>query len=272
MSTEAPSTSHFDMVDEVVAFALTKHDAGLFHGGRRKKLWEHNELQMRIDECDDWYSWNIDDQKLFKHTGAKLTSDNLCDKAIELKWLLHGLFKRADCNRKRRLVKYYVRVWGGIRRNSEETIRKYACHSPEELISRGVAGIASWSKALALHDPSTYAIYDARVAVSLNYIVARKGDRGRDERRGFPVPPSQNAYISNARRVCETLSRRFGIACHDKSSFYPEYCRCIAKSANILSERLNRRICMHRVEMMLFALAEQSAHGLFAFERSSSAF
>ena len=116
----------------------------------------------------------------------------------------------------------------------------------------------------------TYAIYDSRVAVSLNYIVARKGDRGRDERRGFPVPSSKNAHISNARKVCKTLSQRFGIACHDKSSFYLEYCRCIAKSANILSKRLNRRICMHRVEMMLFALAEQSAHGLFAFERFSS--
>ena len=270
MNTEAPSTSHVDIVDDIVAFALTKHDAGLFRGGRRKELWKNNELQVRIDECDVWYSWNIDEQKLYKHTGARLNSDNLCDKNIELKWRLHDLFKRADCDSKQRLVRCYVQVWGGINGNSEETNRRYACHSPDELISRGAAGIASWSKALVLHDPSTYAIYDSRVAVSLNYIVARKGDRGRDERRGFPVPPSKNMHISNARKVCKTLSQRFGVACHDKSSFYLEYCRCIAKSANILSKRLDQRICMHRVEMMLFALAEQSAHGLFAFERFSS--
>ena len=146
-----------------------------------------------------------------------------------------------------------------------ETIRRYACYSPTRLIRRGVVGIASWSKALVLHEPSKYAVYDARVAVTLNYLVSRASGRG--ERRGFPVPASRNETIQNARRVCKTLSRRLDIACHDESSFYLEHCRCIKESARVLSKRLNGSVCMHRVEMMLFAMAEQSAHGLFAVER-----
>lgn len=197
-----------------------------------------------------------------------MTSDTLCDKNVELKWALHERFKGGSCDEKQRLVRYYVGEWGGIRRNSEETIRRYACYSPTRLIRRGVVGIASWSKVLVLHDPSKYAIYDARVAVTLNYLVSRASRAsGRGEPRGFPVPASRNETIQNARRVCKTLSRRLDLACHDESSFYLEYCQCIMESARVLSKRLNESVCMHRVEMMLFAMAEQSAHGLFAVER-----
>ncbi len=40
----------------------------------------------------------------------------------------------------------------------------------EELLGKGISGVASYSKVLAIREPETFAIYDARVAVSLNAI------------------------------------------------------------------------------------------------------
>ena len=68
------------------------------------------------------------------------------------------------------LIEYYISTWGGIHTNSEESMMEYSTLSASELIKLGKKGIASWSKAIVVHDPEEYAIFDARVAISLNCI------------------------------------------------------------------------------------------------------
>ena len=264
----------FNLAEEIAGFAQEGHDRTLFDGGQR--LWERDELRPRIDECEHWYRFPINDDVLNKHTGITLKSSNKCARNIELKWELHRRFKSAGCEGKQRYTRYYVREWGGIKTNSDETIRRYACYAPDKILKRGVTGIASWSKALVLHDPSCYAIYDARVAVALNYIVARRSGplaRRIEGRRGFPVPRGQNNTIESARRTCKTLWGRFHtwIECQDgkDSGFYCYYLDSIKEAASLLTERGHEGVCMHRIEMMLFGLAESCAQGLFAADRLS---
>ena len=65
---------------------------------------------------------------------------------------------------------WYVLNWGGVKGNKKETLEKYIQSQNSELISLNGKGIASWSKILSVRDPKAYAIYDARVAISLNSI------------------------------------------------------------------------------------------------------
>jgi hypothetical protein len=52
-----------------------------------------------------------------------------------------------------------------------ETVAQYAQQSPEKLIAqRIVCAIASWSAIESIHDPDKYAIYDSRVAFTLNSV------------------------------------------------------------------------------------------------------
>lgn len=66
----------------------------------------------------------------------------------------------------------YIRRWGGLVANSDNTILDYASKSNRQLIDLGTRGIASWSKLLAVRNPRKYPIYDARVAFSLNALQA----------------------------------------------------------------------------------------------------
>jgi hypothetical protein len=69
--------------------------------------------------------------------------------------------------RRYELANWYVRVWGGIRRNESETIRAYCDSSEEQLASSTWKGIATWSKILVIRNPDKYAIYDARVGAAI---------------------------------------------------------------------------------------------------------
>ena len=58
--------------------------------------------------------------------------------------------------------------WGGVRANRDATLAAYAASSDEELLRRGVVGVASWSKILVIRKPERYVIHDARVGAALN--------------------------------------------------------------------------------------------------------
>lgn len=113
----------------------------------------------------------------------------------------HSLWKEAVRQRDKaariRLVRTQIEDWGGIRKNREALIEQYALQPASKLISRGSSGISSWSKALAIRDPRQFAVYDARVALTLNalqVILVGRVDFL------FPVPPTQNRTIEAARR------------------------------------------------------------------------
>ena len=140
-----------------------------------------------------------------------------------------------------------------------------------------LSSIASRSKALVLHDPSRYAIYDSRVAVSLNHLVIRRVGPGRgyigrkDGRKCFPLPPTKAQGTRAVHKACRTLSRRYDIPFYSSTSseFYKDYLRAIREAAERLSDSERREICMHWVESMLFGMAERCAAGLHAACRFS---
>ena len=81
--------------------------------------------------------------------------------------------------------------WGGV----EALIWNHY----NELIKRGINGVSSWSKALVLHDCNKYAIFDARVSSSLNYLQVINNTK---EKILFPrwlgyVPPTDSADLQS---------------------------------------------------------------------------
>ena len=113
-----------------------------------------------------WYDWPIPDAKL--PSGIVVKPGSSYQRNIDLKHALHSAWIKGDKARRYELACFYVRDWGGIKRNSEDKLRRYAAASADELISNGYDGVATWSKILCMHDPDRYAIFDARVSVALN--------------------------------------------------------------------------------------------------------
>ena len=123
-----------------------------------------------VNENNDWYNWReINEDKL--PMGIELPEGNQYLKNVVLKKELNKKWKESqNVEDKLILIKYYIATWGGIHTNSLESMEEYSKLSASQLIKNGKKGIASWSKAIVVHDPNEYAIFDARVAISLNCI------------------------------------------------------------------------------------------------------
>src|SRR3990167_7078567 len=129
-----------------------------------------NLAQDLITPENRWYTWPIDVARLPE--GISLPNGSPYYQNVSLKQQLNERWENADNQKKVALVDYYIAVWGGIRTNKPEKIRSYALQAPDQLIALGKTGIASLSKALCIRDPNDYAIYDARVSVTLNALQA----------------------------------------------------------------------------------------------------
>ncbi len=262
-------TSGFDLAHSIVALA--------------NRRWTPNgELHQspRVVDTVEWFqcTWPINDTKLRECTDVTLRSYSHLDRNVELKYELHKRFENADDEEREKLVRYYVKSWGGIKKIGDDTCRQYAHEPAEDLARRGLENIASRSKALVLHDPSCYAIYDSRVAVSLNYLVIRRVGHGdyigqKNGRKCFPLPQPRAHWTQNAHEACRTLSEpeRFNIPFYDKNEpdFYTDYLSGVREAAARLSASEGRKICLQWVESMLFGMAEQCAQGLYAACRLS---
>lgn len=270
---ERPGVSDFDLPRAIVALANEPFDP--MPGGMKTPETARGKLRRVVDTVE-WYTWPIDAERLHARTDTTLRCHSALDRNIELKHALHARFRNALGDERERLVDYYVRTWGGIN-VGEDTRRRYAREHATTLADEGLTNIASRSKALVLHDPSRYAIYDSRVAVSLNYLVIRRVGyvRGyigqKDGRKCFPLPPPRSQGIRDAHRACTTLTERFDIPFYAATTpdFYDDYLRAIRGAAWRLSESERREICIHWVESMLFGLAERCAAGLHAACRFS---
>lgn len=180
--------------------------------------------------------------------GIQLHAGTLLSQNLELRSVLHKRLLTTP-SESFAIQEWYVRHWGGVKGNKSETLREYDADSDEKLISRGVAGVASWSKMLALRDPSRYAIYDARVAMALNSIQRLAGV---SEPMLFPQLPSRNVRVNAAQRKIKLLNiftlKKPGAA------FYREYLHMLEAS----SRHVNG-LDLQTAEMILFADAEKLA-------------
>lgn len=160
---------------------------------------------------------------------------------------------RTTTNRRLALAKWYVAVWGGVRRNKDETLRSYVAAKPATLVDGDLSGVSTWSKILAVQNPHSYQIYDARVATAINAIQIHSNIA-----HGifFPIPSSQNVTVRMFRR------RRY--SCADiptaERMGYRNYLALIAAVA--------KKAGVHRevAEMVLFAEAEVLARRTLAHD------
>ena len=201
-----------------------------------------------INENNDWYNWReINEDKL--PMGIKLPNGNQYLKNVVLKKELNKKWKESQSDEdKLILIKYYIATWGGIHTNSSESMEEYSKFSASELIKNGKKGIASWSKAIVVHDPNEYAIFDARVAISLNCIQKLYG---LNDAVLFPVLPSRNKIVAIGNKLIKATAKSESWEKAYEENFYTQYLKIL----NYVAKELNSDIST--IEMLLFAKAEE---------------
>lgn len=161
------------------------------------------------------------------------------------------------------IARQFVVEWGGINALHQKVLAVYALEDEARTVCRGLPGIASWSKVLALKNPARFMIYDARVAFALDYIIYQydrshaSGDPG-PIAGYFRQPPTRNTTINeaNVRRRNRNIQWRVHRAVRGKL-LYPAYLETIHRVAQRMSANP-----IH-IEMMLFARAPAMAAAAF---------
>lgn len=101
---------------------------------------------------------------------------------IQLRTLLREPLRSADIRKRNAAIKWIVYDWGNIPPKAEQNedrlfkmcaeLNDYADEDVKQFVVKyKIDRIASWSKVLAFADSDKYAIYDARVAMSLNALL-----------------------------------------------------------------------------------------------------
>tara|TARA_R110002051_G_scaffold304491_1_gene373851 strand:+ start:178 stop:855 length:678 start_codon:yes stop_codon:yes gene_type:complete len=201
-----------------------------------------------INAENDWYSWReINEEKL--PNGIELPMGNQYYKNLVLKQELNNRWKNSETREEKlELIKYYIATWGGIHTNSQESMNEYSNLSARELIKKGKKGIASWSKAIVIHDPNKYAIFDARVAISLNCIQKLNII---ENKVLFPVLSSRNKVVARGNKLIKETAKIENWKKANEEIFYDQYLEILEKVA----DKLNTNVST--VEMLLFAKAEE---------------
>lgn len=177
-----------------------------------------------------------------------LTKGNNYEQNLALKFKLNEIFNQADEKRKRELVDYYIRVWGGIIANKPDQITYYANTPTEEILTnQGLKGVASWSKAAVIENPEKYAIYDARVALSLNVLQVINGV----EDTWFPLLVSRNNKVKAGNEDFKKYLYEKGFRFLNKRLAYDRYIELLSEVAEKTGQHIQS------VEMLLFAQVEE---------------
>lgn len=162
----------------------------------------------------------------------------------QLKMRLNNAWHRGSHSQRLLLAKWVVNVWGGVRRNKESTIELYVQRVSKRKQRVPFGGISSYSKILSISNPNRYAIYDARVAASLNAIQLRAGS---DPVVYFPIPAGQNDAV---KRLAGDLPIKTSIAVR-RDEAYSAYLEVLREVRTKMNQ--NCRLC--ELEMVLFAVA-----------------
>ncbi len=205
-------------------------------------------VDNNIGRLEEKYKWKI---PLKLPIEVKFSNENRFHKNITLRKALHDGWKTATQEQRREIIEWYISDWGGVRTNSEEKLKFYASSTPEQLIEWKAAGIASWSKALSVVDPSRFAIFDARVSSAINSIQIIQNV---SNPRYFPDLPSRNNKIVSATAIAKsTVKKKWESA--SKETFYQEYNTLLGD----IAANIGRGATLQTVEMVLFAFAEDLA-------------
>jgi hypothetical protein len=212
--------------------------------------------RANLTETNDWYRWPVNPS--FLPTGVFLPEGSYYAQNVALKQQLSVLYSSANTQVKIEITYYYISKWGGIKKNTDEKIRSYALDTPASLIAKGSQGIASWSKALCIRCPNDYAIYDARVALSLNCLQMVTAV---DRPIIFPQLAGQNKRINKGSRTIRQYATKHGWMPEQQAHFYQKYNDILSAAAKLLDVNL------YTLEMLLFAKAPELLQEAFPEEK-----
>ena len=179
------------------------------------------------------------------------TSDKLFDKNIQLKNGLHNMWIISPLITKGDIIEYYISTWGHINGNNAATMNIYRTQTTNQLLNRGFNGISSWSKALVIHDPENYFIYDSRVALSINWLQKKYGLTNNYK---FKIPPSQANGVAEATLLLDTNANWNNWAnTINPDEIYSNYLELL----DLIS--INTGFTKSKIEMILFSIAPSLA-------------
>jgi hypothetical protein len=158
------------------------------------ELVEKLEPYSSDEKLAELYQWSEADQKK-QLSQLKGNSRSLIDKIesgktqLDRAFLLRQYIKDIDFDFE--LSKWVIEVWGGITGSNDDSLEK--CLLEAKNGNFDFNRIASWSKDVAFQHPDEYAIYDARVIYSLNWLLYQVYQVG--EEKYFPAPAGRNSVM-----------------------------------------------------------------------------
>lgn len=158
-----------------------------------------NYFEKRLPDIETDYSWKIPlALAKFGLEGEGYAANK------KLKFYFQEKWNTANRSEKLEIARAVIADWGGVRGNRQETLKRYVDRISGSDFDMPLKGVASYSKILAIVDPLKFAIYDARVAVSLiaiqylsenkpkvafHYVAGRNKITGDNQGRGFVHHP-----------------------------------------------------------------------------------
>ena len=176
---------------------------------------------------------------------------------ILLRDLLIGPLRSKDMDQRRAAIKWILYSWGGIGGESDKEdqwpkeLQKYEPKVIDEFIENHYTDrIASWSKVLAFADSSRYAIYDARVVMSLNAILDNIGYKNR-----FRMPQSR---VENLNPIFSRIKKHVAEIYNGRRPTYMGYFDYMDLLHAMVEEGAGKSVL--DLEMRLFANSESFAN------------
>ena len=120
------------------------------------------------------------------------TQSGSAKECIALKKYLSKTWTISTEGDKKKLARWIVAEWGGVRSNRAATLEAHWQLINNDAGKMPLQGVASYSKMLTLKDCSQYAIYDARVAACLNAVQLQLKP---EQSVFFPYIPSQSQHF-----------------------------------------------------------------------------
>lgn len=152
-------------------------------------------FRKKLQDLNSDYSWKIPPHRL-KDFPVKPGASGY-DANVNLKRYLHKRWQESDIVEHYGLACYVVDLWGGVRHNKTRKIINIVNAIAENKFDNPFNGIATYSKIRSIEDPNRYAIFDARVAASLNAVQWNAGHT--ECGLAFHYPSGQNNVTGNAK-------------------------------------------------------------------------
>ena len=188
----------------------------------------------------------------------QLSGRNNYEKNVELKLLLSKEIQNSNLDLYD-TAKWIISSWGGIPKLSKST-HEYVQSAIDQNYPKRLDGVASYSKIFAMFHPDKFAIYDARVAVSLNIIQLLSEETeaiffpylsGRNKITGYQITNQGFSRMPefSRRKISETSQQSWNTI--GRKHIYPLYNQIL--NSVCATKNLN----LYDVEMLLFSKAEE---------------